>query len=238
MKLRVLVLNLNNLEYTKQCISDLLDQDIEDFEITIVDQGSSEVGTIEYLENIPSEYEIDVIFNAKNEPVNKMWNWFHQKHDEDLLCYLNNDVRIPPNFISDTIKVFEKEDKVGIVAHATNHPNYQNILPELKYVVVPKFINMQGWDYTIRKECFSPIPEELKIYCGDDYLYNNLYEKGYDMAYVLSSPMIHYEGQSKKFMSTSGMEDIGMFNTLGFKHYLCVNLNYSRIKPTFEKLIK
>ena len=236
MKLRVLILNLNNLEYTKQCVEDLSNQDNQDFELTIIDQGSTERGTKEYLLSLFNEH--DIIFNQINESVNKMWNWFHEKYDEDLLCFLNNDVRLPHNFISDTIKVFEKEEKVGVVVHATNHLKYQKILPELEYVVVPKFVNMQGWDYTIRRECFTKIPEQLKIYCGDDFLYHNLYEKGYDMAYVLSSPIIHYEGQSKKFMTTSGMEDIAMFKNLGFKHYLKVNHEYSEIKPTFRNLIK
>lgn len=236
MELRVLILSLNNLHYTKQCVLDLLNQNYKNFKITIIDQGSSEPGTIEYLENL--HIDIDVIFNTKNESVNKMWNWFYQNYNEDLLCFLNNDVRIPDNFISDTIGVFEKEKKVGITVHSTNHSNYQDILPELKYEIVPKSINMQGWDYTIRRECFTPIPEELKTYCGDDFLFHHMYEMGYDMAYVLSSPMIHFEGQSKKFMLTSGIEDIRKFVSLGYKHYLKINYNYSSIKPTFKMFTK
>lgn len=233
MTLRVLVLNLNNLDFTKQCISDLLKQDVTDFAITLVDQGSTEPGTIEYLKGLP--INIDVIFNSKNEPVNKMWNWFYQNHNEELLCFLNNDVRITHNFISDTIKVFKEEPSVGVVVHATNHPNYQCVRPELNYVVVPKSNNMQGWDYTIRRECFTLIPSELKTYCGDDFIYHHLYEMGYNMAYVLSSPMIHYEGQSKKSMTTSGLEDTQKFIELGHKHYLKINQNFSRLKPTFDK---
>ena len=236
MGLRVFVLNLNNLDYTKQCIDDLLSQDTLDFKITLIDQGSTEAGTSGFLHSLP--VEVDIELNAKNEPVNKVWNWCHENHSEELLCFLNNDVRIPNNFISDTIKVFEKEEKVGIVAHATNHPSYKHVLPTLNYAVVPKYVNMQGWDYTIRRECFTKIPSELKIYCGDDFLYHHMYEMGYNMAYVLSSPMIHYEGQSKKFMTTSGIEDIYKFKSLGFKHYLKINLAYSKIKPTFSKIIE
>lgn len=236
MKLRVLVLNLNNLDFTKQCIRGLLTQNTKDFNITIVDQGSTEFGTLDYLNELPDD--IEVILNPRNEPVNKMWNLFKETHNEELLCFLNNDVLITDNFISDTIKVFEKEKKVGIVAHSTNHPDYYTIEPELRYVIVPKFVNMQGWDFTIRRNAFTEIPSELKIYCGDDFLYHHAYEKGWDLAYVLSSPMIHYEGQSKKFMVTSGVEDIHKFISLGFKHYLKINSTYSNIKPTFSKFIK
>ena len=43
-KISVLVVNLNNLLYTKQCIEDLLNQDVE-FNLRLVDQNSTEEGT-------------------------------------------------------------------------------------------------------------------------------------------------------------------------------------------------
>jgi hypothetical protein len=91
---------------------------------------------------------------------------------------------------------------------------------------------MQGWDFSIRRNLFTLIPEQIKTYCGDDFLYHNLYQKGYDMAYITSSPMIHFEGQSKKFMKTSGVEDIHTYIKMGFPHYLKINYEFSRIKPT------
>lgn len=232
MKLRVLVLNLNNLNFTRDCINYLLNQDTKEFKITVIDQGSNERGTLEYLNSLPNE--IDLIFNDENKPVNEMWNLFYDKYDDDLLCFLNNDVVIPKNFISDTLKVFEKEEKVGVVCHATNNLKYSKVKDELEYVIVPKFVNMQGWDFTIRREAFTKIPSQIKIYCGDDFLFHHLYEKGWDLAYVLSSPMIHFEGQSKKFMKTSGMEDVNRYVMMGFKHYLKVNIKFSKIKPTFN----
>ncbi len=51
------------------------------------------------------------------------------------------------------------------------------------------------------------------------------------MAYVTSSPMIHFEGQSKKFMKTSGIEDLHTYIEMGFSHYLKINPEFSRVKP-------
>jgi GT2 family glycosyltransferase len=91
---------------------------------------------------------------------------------------------------------------------------------------------MQGWDYSIRRNLFVTIPEQLKTYCGDDFIFYNLYKQGYDLAYVTSSPMIHFEGQSKKFMKTSGIEDIHTYVEMGFPHNLRINEQFSKIRPS------
>jgi GT2 family glycosyltransferase len=52
----VLVVNLNNLQFTKDCVNDLMSQDCE-FNLTIVDQNSSEEGTKEYFSTLPSNIE-------------------------------------------------------------------------------------------------------------------------------------------------------------------------------------
>ena len=91
---------------------------------------------------------------------------------------------------------------------------------------------MQGWDFSIRRDVFTLIPEQLKTYCGDDFLFHNLYKKGFDLAYITSSPMIHFEGQSKRFMKTSGIEDIYIYRSLGFPHNLNINDDFSKIKPS------
>jgi GT2 family glycosyltransferase len=49
-EISVLVVNLNNLLYTKQCIEDLLNQDVE-FNLRLVDQNSSEEGTNDFFNN-------------------------------------------------------------------------------------------------------------------------------------------------------------------------------------------
>jgi hypothetical protein len=102
----------------------------------------------------------------------------------------------------------------------------------LEYTIVEPNLYRQGWDFSIRRNIFQLIPEKLKTYCGDDFLFYKLYEQKYDLAYVTSSPMIHFEGQSKQFMKTSGIEDIYSYQSLGFPHNLNINENFSKIKPS------
>ena len=48
-KISILLVNLNNLEYTKECLNDLLNQDIV-FNLRLIDQNSSEFGTKEFFD--------------------------------------------------------------------------------------------------------------------------------------------------------------------------------------------
>jgi glycosyltransferase involved in cell wall biosynthesis len=234
--LRVLVVNLNNKEYTKDCINYLLTQDYNDFKITVIDQNSSELGTKESFNQFTDD-RLEIIYNNENKPLNSVWSSFAKENNEDILCFLNNDVIIPKNFIGDIINVFNREPNVGVVVHSTNHESFCTILDTTEYEVVEKNKFMQGWDYSIRRELFNEIPKELKTYCGDDYTFQNVYNNGHDVAYLTSSPMLHYEGQSKKFMKTSGVEDIYTYIRLGFPHHLKINPKFSKIKPS-ENFIK
>lgn len=231
MKLRVLVINLNNKDYTRNCINLLLKQTFTDFKITLFDQNSSEEGTKEMLDHFEG-MNVDVVRSENNLPVNQVWNWFYKNHKEEILCFLNNDVLFYDNFISQTIEVFEKELYVGIVVHSTNHENYNNKKDFLEYTVVEPRKFMQGWDFSIRRPLFTLIPEELKTYCGDDFLFDNLYKKGFNLAYITSSPMIHFEGKSKPHMIHGGYIDTINYVNMGYPHYLKINDTYSKIKPS------
>lgn len=230
MNLKILLVNLNNKDYTENCLNLLLSQDNKDFKIVVVDQNSNEIGTEQMLNKFTND-RIEIIKNATNIPLNYVWNWFYETHNDEILCFLNNDVLIYDNFISDIINVFEKEPNVGIVVHSTNHDDYTERKQNTEYIVVEPKKFMQGWDFSIRRNLYTPIPKELKTYCGDDFIFHNLYEKGYNLAYVTSSPMIHFEGQSKKHMIHGGVTDIHTYIKLGFPHYLKINKNYSNIKP-------
>ena len=52
--------------------------------------------------------------------LNHLWNYFYRTTDNEWLCFLNNDVGIPDNFISDNEAVIEKEPNAGIISHSTN----------------------------------------------------------------------------------------------------------------------
>jgi SAM-dependent methyltransferase/GT2 family glycosyltransferase len=235
MNISVLVVNLNNLQFTKDCVSDLMSQDCE-FNLTIIDQNSSEEGTKEYFSTLPSN--IEFIQNESNTPLNHLWNWFVIKSNTPYICLLNNDVRIASNFLSSAIQVFEKEQNVGFINHVSNNKDYQEWSNELKYKVI-ELPYRQGWDLIFRKECYNQIPNELSFFYGDDYIYSKLYSSGMKGAYILNSPMIHFERSTtvEKGGQRDASPDGSFFSQLylEFKNMSFVE-ELSKWKPEFNKI--
>jgi GT2 family glycosyltransferase len=205
-----------------------------------LDQDSIEEGTLEYLEHLRDTSELDIIVRKhnKNIPLNTVWNSYVSLSVKPYVCLLNNDIRIPPNFLQDVVDIFEKEPTVGAIMHPTNHPSYKKMLPELKYEILERGKYRQGWDICIRKEAWTPIPQFLTIYCGDDFVFENMYKKGYDYAVAISSPIVHYLGQTRKskynleLPERNPKKDIANYRSLGYVHHMVPPEDYTIVDFT------
>lgn len=229
-----LIVNYNCLIHTKNLISDLESQIFDKFELILVDQNSHETGTTEFLDAIETKYI--VVRNSFNKPLNHIWNWFITIAKYDLCSFLNNDIRIPKNFLSDTIEIFNKESDVACVIHPTNHPNWQIARKKLNYEILNERVR-QGWDFSYRRNFWTPIPEILDFYCGDDFIFENIYLNNKKVAIALSSPIIHLLSQTRKsplnvvIPNRNPIKDVQNYINLGFKHDLNLIDKYSKITP-------
>lgn len=231
-KLSVIIININNLNYTKNCINDLLNQTVKNFDITLVDQGSTEMGTNEYLNSLTG---INIIRNNENISIHKLWNNFYNNGNEsEYLCYLNNDVKLLNNYIKDTIDILDKDDTVGIVIHSSNSYKYNKKLDNLDYRFSERKVK-QGWDFTIRKKLYKVIPTVLQFYYGDDWLFHYVYEQNYKVAVCISSPIIHYGCKSSQYSPVGYKEETETYKSLGLTHYLPHYNEYSEVLPTFKE---
>lgn len=235
----ILVINLNNIALTKDVIDDLYRQDYKDFKITVVDNGSDEEGTDNFLDSLDGA---TVIRNDNNEPINHIWNTFAEQSDGEYLCLLNNDVRLSPNYLSSSVEVFKKDKSIAVVNHTTNLTAYSQWSEKLSYVKIYKCYR-QGWDIFIKKERYHHIPDEMLFYFGDDYLYSMIYDDGFYGAYVLNSPLIHYcsktvPGKGGKTYQQDGLYDTKAYYLLPLKHRTNQEFitDYSTYLPQFNTL--
>ncbi len=220
--MHILVVNINNLKYTKDLIDDLSKQTYP-FKLTLVDQGSSEIGTQEYLNKLALMDEFRIVGNDTNVDLCRLWNKFYLETTEPYLCFLNNDIRVTSNFVSDTVEIFKKEAHVGCVVHISNDSRYQE--SELSYVI-PHARFVQGWDFSLRREAYTLIPDEFKMFGGDDYLFLNLYSNGWKVAVALSSPIIHYGKKSYGYYRGNRHEEIETYLKGGHKRNGYPRLRY------------
>lgn len=194
--LGILIVNYNQLKLTIDCVEDLRKQINQNFELFVIDQNSDEKGTKESLDKLNTG-NIKIIYNNKNEDLNRVWNYFYSNCDSDYLCFLNNDIRLTNNFTDDIINIFNLENNVGAVVHVTNNLKYTKPNFKLNYEILSPPL-YQGWDFTLRREAFTEIPKTLKIFGGDDFLFANLKNKKYEIALTYSSPIIHYKERTRK----------------------------------------
>jgi hypothetical protein len=252
-KTRVLLINLNTREYTRKVIEDLLKQNTT-FDLMLVDQASEENGIRDLFESVKRYWKgrgrLDIVYNNINEPLNEVWNKFANESPNEYLCFLNSDVRIPSNFIKDSESVFTAEPGVGITVHSTNHPHWlANASSTLHYEIPPNQKIKQGWDFTIRKKDWEQIPEIFQIFYGDDFIFYKSLLKKRKIAYILNSPILHFQGMSQR-PHESGFKvkspprkdnfptDTKAWASTGWPHNHHPIPEFTRIKPTLELVQK
>jgi hypothetical protein len=221
----ILIVNINCLDHTKNLISDLLDQIDQEFTVTLVDQNSHEPGTEEYLKDVEEFDRFTVTRNPSPKPLNHTWNNFVKKAKSDIVCILNNDIRIPKNFTKDNRTILNDNPDIGAVMHPTNHPDYTKAKHETEFIVLPRDRCKQGWDICMRKSAWSLIPPQLHLFYGDDYIFENMYAWKLDAAVATSSPIIHYQGESQNndyniHINKDWSVDERHFHEMGYKKYL------------------
>ena len=229
----ILIVNRNHYYLTNNLIKDLSNQINKNFEVTIYDNNSYEdIEKIKQFEKY--SFVKKIVFNKENAPLCHLWNKFYLETAYEYLSFLNNDIRIPNNFISDNNQIFKENIKAGVVVHSTNHPKYQK-QTNLQYKTFGKKY-MQGWDFTIRRYAYTLIPKQIQSFCGDDFIYSNLYSNKWEAAYALSSPIIHYCAQTPRIKGISD-QDIKEYKALGYKHgKLKVCKKFSQIRPKLDLL--
>lgn len=230
----ILIVNYNNLEYTKNCILDLGGQINKNFSIYLVDQNSNEEGTADYLKSIEHCKHIKIFKNDSNVDLNRVWNWFYKNSKSKYLCFLNNDIRLTNNFTDDIFNIFNLESNVGIVIHVTNNLKYVKSEFKLNYEILSPPL-YQGWDFCIRRECYVEIPEVLRIFGGDDLIFAHVNGLGYKIALTYSSPIIHYKEKTRiKFKSSiddiQRKDSIYFLNELQKRKLNAINLTVSTNK--------
>lgn len=123
--------------------------------------------------------KVTVLSPQTNLFVNPSWNYGISNAKYDYFALLNDDLLLPQNFCKQ-IYNFLKDERVGLVGLNTEcvksktEEDFNEYPPDCKISFSPigneMFLNYWGAAIFGKKENFYPIPEKLKIWCGDNYL--------------------------------------------------------------------
>ena len=110
-KVSVIIVNYNGKALLEKCLESLAKVNYENFEIILVDNNSTD-GTVEFVtKTYPS---IIIIKLDSNRGFAEPNNIGAKIASGKYLLFLNNDTIVTPNFISEMVKVIEKDKKIAI----------------------------------------------------------------------------------------------------------------------------
>ena len=142
---------------------------------------------------------LDIQFQ-KNIGVNPAWNCALKtaKLNRSNLSILNDDISIEEDFFRKALETLEKFPTCGVVCPNTNS-GAGWAPPGSRGARFAGMGKKEGWAFTIRAELIEklpPIPIELRIFFGDDWIWHFTYINGYSWVKDLSSKITHAVGAS------------------------------------------
>lgn len=137
--------------------------------------------------------------------VNKSWNVglnfsIHSKKEAPYYLLLNDDIILTSNVLETCVNIMQSNSDISLLTVAT-----MNDVPINSYLkeydkgqnkltnIIPN--GRQGWFMLGRKNQWKPIPSELQLFYGDDFIYRKAREIG--KVVMLENPMIsHFQSSS------------------------------------------
>ena len=112
MKVSVVVVGFNEKKYTLDCLKGLSNQDYGDFEIVVVDNGSTDNTSDSVKKHYP---DVKLITIKENAGASEGFNTGarNASKDADIVVLLVNDTIVKENWLSELVKSFD-DDKVGV----------------------------------------------------------------------------------------------------------------------------
>lgn len=139
--------------------------------------------------------------------VNQSWNLGVKEAKENLFALFNDDLLVCDNFCSRVIELIEAINNFGFLGmsensiintNITNYPQYTNFYIKEISKRRPSF-----WGSIIfgNKQNYKEIPENIKVWCGDDYIIyscdKNVYELEKAQIFHLGSLSSHNKALKK-----------------------------------------
>ena len=117
----LVLLSWNHLECTRPCVESILAHTALPSRLIIVDQNS-DGETQHYLRSIHSSaaVQVEVLLNPANVGYPRGMNLGLARATAPFVCFLNNDILVPPGWLEELIAVAESDPSIGTVCPTSN----------------------------------------------------------------------------------------------------------------------
>ena len=189
--LSIVVPVLNWLDFTKKII-DNIDKNIQDYELIIIDDWSTD-WTKEYL-NTLTDKKYKIIINEEHKWVTYSWNKWIENSNGDFIMVINNDILFVSGVVQWMMEYLKQNHNVWILS-----PLEYRINEPWNWQIITKEGNIWWSCWMIKKEQWEliwPIDERISIRFNDDRLFHKLKDIWLDFERYRYGIMIHFLSQT------------------------------------------
>lgn len=211
MKVLIVIVNYNGFNLLKEHLHSVLNTKYPDFDVLVVDNKSID-GSVDFLRN---HYpQVKVVRSKENLGFGRGNNLGVYKYPEyDAYVFLNNDMSVDPNWLSELIKVVKEKENVGAVGPKILYSKKKDgkyVINSAGIEVDKHYMGYDRYDGEYDSEKYNVV-EEVDALCGGALL---ITKKAWDMVGGFNSHMFMY------------YEDVDIsvrLRDFGFKLYYCGN---------------
>ncbi len=212
----------NRADTIERALNSIARQTFQDFEIIVVDDGSTDNSVMIIKDFVKSNLELNIRIyeHAINRGQNASINTAISNSNSELVAFLDSDDEWKPNFLKEMKKPFE-DSNIGfaycrLVGGPEWHLEGDLIFPE---VLSQGFLSALG-TLVVKSEavyCISPLPERIFVndMCQDDYICFEL-SKFFSCAHV---PLNLYRIIGSSTSITRNVKDLALGWYQFYKHY-------------------
>lgn len=177
----------NAAAFVENCINTILNQEYQDFEIVIVNDGSTD-NTLEILENFAKQDSRINVISQENGGVSAARNTALKHIKGEFITYVDADDSVPPNHLKDLVELMS--DDVDLVVGSHNEVRFNKtphleIVNEIPASEIPErfreFDRVVWWPWgklfraSVIKD--NNLTYDVNITFGEDHIFNLLYGK-------------------------------------------------------------
>lgn len=216
-KISVIVPVYNVSKYLKKCIDSILEQDYDDFEIILINDGSTD-DSGKICDEYARKYTNINVYHQKNSGLSAARNYGMSKAIGKYLSFIDSDDFVTKDFLSSMYNNL-KNNNVDIsccgyyhyFSSKTINRNYINIEEKYDNNVAQKYLNIIGyfncatWNKLYKREVFDGIifPEGKKS--EDMYVIHKLIDNATNGLYYSSEPKYFYRQREGSITKNSNI---------------------------------
>ncbi len=136
-KITIVIPNYNGVHFMEPCLAALEEQSCQDFDILVVDNGSSD-GSVEWLK----ERDIPAIFLDKNTGFSGAVNTGIRAAKTPYVILLNNDTEPEPEYVEELLKAIEQSPRIFSVSPKMIQLYHKDLMDD-----AGDMYSIMGWAY-------------------------------------------------------------------------------------------